>query len=132
MTQKVVDESKILSTKTDKRDDGAANKKSNSNKIWGEARKEFLPLSLGAIALVASSSVNQAVPRLMGVLMDPSKSTTSAADSSSNSTTERKFVIQILYLSIAGGTASFIRVSCVSCNHFSYFKQFFHSSYLIL
>jgi len=109
MTPKVVDESKILSTITDKRDDGAANKKSNSNKIWGEARKEFLPLSLGAIALVASSSVNQAVPRLMGVLMDPSKSTTSAADSSSNSTTERKFVIQILYLSIAGGSASFIR-----------------------
>jgi len=109
MTPKVVDESKILSTKTDKRDDGAANKKNNSNKIWGEARKEFLPLSLGAVALVASSSVNQAVPRLMGVLMDPSKSTTSAADSSSNSTTERKFVIQILYLSIAGGSASFIR-----------------------
>jgi len=107
MTPKVVDESKILFTEKDERDDRAANH--NSNKIWGEARKEILPLSLGAIALVASSSVNQAVPRLMGVLMDPSKTTTSAANSSSNSTTERKFVIQILWLSIAGGTASFIR-----------------------
>jgi len=107
MTPKVVDESKILFTEKDKRDDRAANH--NSNKIWGEARKEILPLSLGAIALVASSSVNQAVPRLMGVLMDPSKSTASAANSCSNNTTERKFVIQILWLSIAGGTASFIR-----------------------
>jgi len=107
MTPKVVDESKILFTEKDERDDRAANH--NSNKIWGEARKEILPLSLGAIALVASSSVNQAVPRLMGVLMDPSKSTASAANSCSNNTTERKFVIQILWLSIAGGTASFIR-----------------------
>jgi hypothetical protein len=27
--------------------------------MWSEARKEILPLSVGAIALVASSSVNQ-------------------------------------------------------------------------
>jgi len=107
MTPKVVDERKISSTKKGRRDHGTAN--NSSKKIWGEARKEILPLSFGAIALVASSSVNQAVPRLMGVLMDPSKTTTSAANSSSNSTTERKFVIQILWLSIAGGTASFIR-----------------------
>ena len=31
----------------------------SSNRIWGEARKEIIPLSIGAIALIASSSVNQ-------------------------------------------------------------------------
>ncbi|VEU44697.1 unnamed protein product [Pseudo-nitzschia multistriata] len=74
----------------------------SKRRIWGEARKEMIPLSVGAIALVASSSVNQAVPRLMGVLMDPSKP-------KSANTSERKFISQILWLSLAGGTASFIR-----------------------
>lgn len=74
------------------------------SRIWGEARKEIIPLSVGAVALVASSSVNQAVPRLMGVLMDPSRS---KSDDGNNS--ERKFVIQILWLSLAGGIASFTR-----------------------
>jgi hypothetical protein len=111
--KKVVDEKKKSSSKKKNGEDDAANNKKN-NKICGEARKEIIPLSVGAIALVASSSVNQAVPRLMGVLMDPSKSSTSSAASNttcSNDTTERQFVIQILWLSLAGGTASFIRVS---------------------
>lgn len=47
-----------------------------------------------------------AVPRLMGVLMDPSRSKSNGGNDS-----ERKFVIQILWLSLAGGTASFTRVS---------------------
>ena len=114
----LADEKKKSSSK--KKNDAA---KENNNKIWSEARKEIIPLSVGAIALVASSSVNQAVPRLMGVLMDPSKSSTSSASNTtcSNNTTERQFVIQILWLSLAGGTASFIRVSfhvsifCFSC-----------------
>lgn len=74
------------------------------SRIWGEARKEIIPLSVGAIALVASSSVNQAVPRLMGILMDPSRE---KPESGNNS--ERKFIIQILWLSLAGGVASFTR-----------------------
>jgi len=102
----LADEKKKSSSK--KKNEAA---KENNNKIWSEARKEIIPLSVGAIALVASSSVNQAVPRLMGVLMDPSKSSTSSASNTtcSNNTTERQFVIQILWLSLAGGTASFIR-----------------------
>ena len=124
----LADEKKKSSSK--KKNDAA---KENNNKIWSEARKEIIPLSVGAIALVASSSVNQAVPRLMGVLMDPSKSSTSSASNTtcSNNTTERQFVIQILWLSLAGGTASFIRVSfhvsifcfsCILCSPISIFK----------
>jgi hypothetical protein len=37
---------------------GNAASKSRS-RIWGEAKKEIIPLSIGAIALVASSTVNQ-------------------------------------------------------------------------
>ena len=42
--------------------------------------------------------------------MDPSKSK-STTTRGNNNNTERQFVIQILWLSLAGGTASFIRVS---------------------
>lgn len=54
--------------------------------------------------------IHPAVPRLMGVLMDPSRSKSNAGNDS-----ERKFIFQILWLSLAGGTASFTRVSS-TCN----------------
>ncbi len=47
-----------------------------------------------------------AVPRLMGVLMDPTRSKSNGANDS-----ERKFIGQILWLSLVGGMASFTRVS---------------------
>eukprot|EP00535_Pseudo-nitzschia_heimii_P000881 CAMPEP_0197185842 /NCGR_PEP_ID=MMETSP1423-20130617/12783_1 /TAXON_ID=476441 /ORGANISM="Pseudo-nitzschia heimii, Strain UNC1101" /LENGTH=658 /DNA_ID=CAMNT_0042637001 /DNA_START=4 /DNA_END=1980 /DNA_ORIENTATION=+ len=99
MTDNLSD-NEIANQKGRKRDEDSKSR----SRIWGEARKEIIPLSVGAVALVASSSVNQAVPRLMGVLMDPSRE---KFDSSKNS--ERKFIIQILWLSLAGGTASFTR-----------------------
>ena len=60
MTPKVVvmDKEKS-SSKNKKGGKGDAAAKRSSRRIWGEARKEIIPLSVGAIALVASSSVNQ-------------------------------------------------------------------------
>lgn len=76
----------------------------SSSRIWGEARKEIIPLAVGAIAQLASLFINQTLPRLVRVLMDPSK-----AKSEGNHDSERTFVIKILSLSLAGGTASFTR-----------------------
>ncbi len=59
MTEKVTDEDEV---KTGRK--GNATSKA-SIRIWGEARKEILPLSIGAIALVASSSVNQGMQLLV-------------------------------------------------------------------
>lgn len=93
-----------MTEKAPEKDKALAKKGKSSSRLWGEARKEIVPLSIGAIALIASSSVNQAVPRLMGVLMDPSRSKSGGGNDS-----ERKFVSQILWLSLAGGMASFTR-----------------------
>ena len=101
------------------------------SKIWSEARKEFLPLTFATISLIISSSVNQSIPRLMGVLMDPSKTTSSSV------TTEKKFVSQIIFLSIAGGASSFLRVSFTNklfiyYETFSFNFLFFNNVYSIL
>ena len=48
MTEKAPDNGKALTKKG-----------KSSSRLWGEARKEIVPLSIGAIALIASSSVNQ-------------------------------------------------------------------------
>ena len=48
-----------MAEKAPKKDKTLAKKGKSSSRIWGEARKEILPLSVGAIALIASSSVNQ-------------------------------------------------------------------------
>lgn len=109
----------------------AAGDNNPKSKIWSEARKEFLPLTFATISLIISSSVNQSIPRLMGVLMDPSKTTSSSV------TTEKKFVSQIIFLSIAGGASSFLRVSFTNklfiyYETFSFNFLFFNNVYSIL
>lgn len=54
MTEKMPERDK--SAKKGRKGDSASK---SSSRIWGEARKEIIPLSIGAIALIASSSVNQ-------------------------------------------------------------------------
>ena len=53
MTENTPEKEKV--SKKGRKGDAASSK----SRIWGEARKEIVPLSIGAIALVASSSVNQ-------------------------------------------------------------------------
>lgn len=76
-----------------------------ANKMWEESLKEIIPLSFATIALIVSSTVNQSIPRLMGIIMDPTKATNSASCSDS----ERKYVLQIMLLSTIGGISSFVR-----------------------
>ena len=97
-------------------------------RIWSEAKREALPLSVGAVAMIASSAVNQRVPKLIGTLMDPLSSSSSSSSSSSKSVTtsstarstmksssagesfdDRNLVWQIVWLGALGGTASLVR-----------------------
>ena len=91
-------------------------------RIWSEAKREALPLSVGAVAMIASSAVNQRVPKLIGTLMDPlssssSKSTTTSStataimksSSSRESDDDRNLVWQIVWLGALGGAASLVR-----------------------
>ena len=57
MTEKAPNHDKV--SKKGRKGDAAS--KNSSRRIWSEARKEIIPLSVGAVALVASSSVNQGV-----------------------------------------------------------------------
>ena len=68
-----------------------------------QAMQEFRPLLLGSFAMVASSLSNQAVPRLMGRLLDQ---TPSASQS------DRTFPLAVVVL--GGGLASFTRTLTLS------------------
>ena len=80
-------------------------KKIVQSAMWSEARKEAFPLGVGALAMVASSSINQMVPRLMGSLME----SPSSKSSNGNNTSNNAFVSQIIWLGALGGFASFLR-----------------------
>ena len=91
-------------------------------RIWSEAKREALPLSIGAVAMIASSAVNQRVPKLIGTLMDPLSSASSSKSATATTTTttksssaseggddDRNLVWQIIWLGALGGTASLVR-----------------------
>lgn len=101
-------------------DDDRLEAKKAQARIWSEAKRETLPLSVGAVAMIASSAVNQRVPKLIGTLMDPlsssssSSATTHASKSSSDDTSSvggsnSSLVMQIIWLGALGGAASFVR-----------------------
>ncbi|CAJ1936775.1 unnamed protein product [Cylindrotheca closterium] len=68
--------------------------------LWSEVMGQKLTLSVGAIAMMASSYANQAVPRLMGRLVDPKTDTKHQSNS---------LFSNILAVGLLGGLASFTR-----------------------
>jgi ABC-type multidrug transport system fused ATPase/permease subunit len=113
--------------KTDKDDEIIIKKKQQQNQnqvdkkkrsaavqkaMWGQARQECFRLSIGAVALVASSSINQRVPKLMGQLMESPTAVAALEKSNATKTTTTTvhyFVMQIIWLGTLGGVASFVR-----------------------
>ncbi|KAG7373534.1 efflux ABC transporter permease/ATP-binding protein [Nitzschia inconspicua] len=87
--------------------------------MWSEARTEAFRLSIGALALVASSGINQRVPKLLGRLMESPVTTNTANDNKQRITTTTTtatttsdsyyFVMQIVWLGTLGGMSSFVR-----------------------
>ncbi len=62
---------------------------------------EILPLTIGGVALMVSSYSNQALPTLVGKLLDPSSSR------SKNNTSS--FATSVVWVGVLGGAASFLR-----------------------
>jgi len=80
-----------------------AKKKKIKEKLKAEARKEFKTLLIGSIAMVVSTVSNQAVPRLVGKVIDKSSS-------SLNTSNNSKFPSLTLVV-LGGGLASFLRTT---------------------
>ena len=62
---------------------------------------ELYPLAVGSAALMVSSYANQAVPTLVGKLLDPASSRPTTKGSS--------FTANIVWVGLVGGVASFLR-----------------------
>jgi ABC-type multidrug transport system fused ATPase/permease subunit len=87
-----------MSAKTATDDDKKKRRKEVIRRLRSEAAREFRPLLLGSFAMVASSLSNQAVPRLMGRLIDQSP-----VNKGERSTSSLAIVV------LGGGLASFLR-----------------------
>jgi ABC-type multidrug transport system fused ATPase/permease subunit len=72
-----------------------------SNNASIAAFHELFPLTVGGAALMISSYSNQALPILMGQLLDPASSRANNKGSS--------FAASITWVALVGGTASFLR-----------------------
>lgn len=91
----------------------ATNKKDASEKkkaqraivrrLWSETKRELTPLCLGTGAMVASSLSNQALPRLMGKLIDQK------SKGSKDPTMVDTLGPTLLMVVLGGGVASFVR-----------------------
>jgi len=79
---------------------GSNEYKKSEEWLWSEARGQKLTLFVGAVAMMTSSYANQAVPRLMGRLVDPK----AGVKHESNS-----LLTSILTVGVVGGLASFTR-----------------------
>lgn len=73
------------------------NRKETRRKLRQEVSRELLPLAIGSVSMLASSLANQALPRLVGRLLDQS---------------DRQRVVPTLSLVVlGGGVASFMRTT---------------------
>jgi len=88
---------------------GAEDKKVIRREISKLLRREIPSLTLGSLAMIGSSLSNQAMPRLLGKVLD---SYSSSDDSCSNSSSKDT---QVLYaVVLGGGLASWIRTVCLN------------------
>lgn len=69
--------------------------------MWSQAFYELYPLTIGGGALMLSSYYNQAVPSLVGKLLDPASNRANNHGGS--------FVTSVVWVGVVGGAASFLR-----------------------
>jgi ABC-type multidrug transport system fused ATPase/permease subunit len=80
-------------------------------RLWGETCQEWKTLSIGTLALIGSSASNQALPRIMGLLLDHrTNSSSSRSLSLSSSRWYDSFASPgLAWVVLGGGLASCIR-----------------------
>jgi len=102
-TQDVEKKMTIEMLKTEARLTQDAKKKMIKAKLKAEARKEIKTLLIGSVAMVVSTVSNQAVPRLVGKVIDKS--------SSSQNTSNNSNFPSLTLVVLGGGLASFLRTT---------------------
>ncbi|EED93036.1 ABC transporter [Thalassiosira pseudonana CCMP1335] len=88
-------------------------------RLNAEASREIRPLAVGTVAMMASALANQALPKLLGKLLDEKTSSLDSmtcgvdkvCSSSSNSTSASKILAVVV---IGGGLASFLRTTMLN------------------
>lgn len=82
-------------------------------RLRDEAMKEFRPIALGSLAMIASSLANQAVPRLLGKLLDQKSSVISDATCPPGGISQST-MSSLACVILGGGIASFLRTTSLS------------------
>jgi len=94
-----------MANKAPKKD--KAKRQEIKRRLKAELRKELKPLLLGTIALIGSSAANQAVPKLLGKVLDQQAKTCPAKSSSVSKN-------PLLLVVLGGGLASFLRTTMLN------------------
>jgi len=113
-------EDTLVFTRRDKREKMGKNstekhrrKKMVEKRLRQEAMKEIRPIVLGSMAMIASTLANQAVPRLLGKLLD--QKSPGAADATCSSGGISQATLKYLAVVVlGGGAASFLRTTTLS------------------
>ncbi len=76
--------------------------------IQSELREQLIPLTFGTLAMIGSTLANQALPKLLGKLLDHSTTSSSSSLSASPPRTTTMSGTLII-VALGGGVASFVR-----------------------
>ncbi|KAL7518669.1 hypothetical protein ACHAWX_003479 [Stephanocyclus meneghinianus] len=85
-----------------------ARKREIKARLNAEASREIRPLAVGTVAMMASALANQALPKLLGNLLDEKTSTSCTTNSTTSASSALAVVI------IGGGIASFLRTTMLN------------------
>ena len=93
-------------------------KKEIKERLNAEVKKEIRPLALGTCAMLASALSNQALPKLLGKLLDEKSSSTCSVDQTCSAATNSSSASKALaVVVIGGGVASFLRTTMLNRAH---------------
>lgn len=95
-------------TNTSKPKHDKARRKEIKRRLRDELKKELMPLLLGTVAMIGSATANQAVPKLLGKVLDQQSKTTCPAKSSSVANNPLLFIV------LGGGLSSFLRTTMLN------------------
>mmetsp|Transcript_8391 Transcript_8391/g.9219 ORF Transcript_8391/g.9219 Transcript_8391/m.9219 type:complete len:688 (+) Transcript_8391:103-2166(+) len=89
-----------------------ARKEAIKNRLKSELKKEMKPLLLGSLAMICSAASNQAVPRLLGKVLDQNaKIPTSSNSCPINNDNNMNYLLLIV---LGGGLSSFVRTTMLN------------------
>ena len=83
------------------------------SRLCTEAMKDIQPIALGSLAMIASSLSNQAVPRLLGKLLDQ-KSTGMTSATCASRGVSQSTLSSLALVVLGGGLASFVRTTMLN------------------